>query len=87
MFTDSQTNNNRPFLTPASCSSSRDISLLSRLGEGNAGIVASTSGLLGTTGEVPGGTSSPKEFVGVPMGDRGESVETALGLLRSKRWY
>lgn len=80
-----QTHNSPPFLTPASCSSSSDISLLSRLGEGNGGIAASTSGLLGTTGEVPGGTSSPKEFVGVPTGDRGESVETALGLLKMKQ--
>ena len=44
----------------------------------------STSGLFGATGEVPGGTSSPMEFTGVPTGDRGESDETALGLLENK---
>ena len=46
--------------------------------------MTSTSGLFGTTGEVPGGTSSPMEFTGVPTGDRGESEETALGLLKNK---
>lgn len=76
----------KPFLTPASCSSSSDISLLSLLFAGNWGIVTSTSGLFGTTGEVPGGTSSPMEFTGVPTGDRGESEETALGLFKNKTW-
>ena len=43
------------------------------------------SGLLATKGEVPGGISSPREFTEVPVGDLGESVDTALGRLNNKR--
>lgn len=66
----------------ASCSSSRDISLPSTR-RGNKDI--SGSGLLGATGEEPGGTSSPKELAGVSSEDLGESDEVALGLLNGRK--
>lgn len=43
----------------------------------------SPSMLLGPPGEVPG-SKSVKELTGVPMGERGESVETVLVLLEVK---
>ena len=72
----------KPFPLPASCSSSSDISLLSPLW-GDGGTTMSPSMLLGPPGEVPG-SKSVKELTGVPMGERGESVETVLGLLEVK---
>lgn len=68
-----------PFLSLASCSSSRDSSFAFTL-IGNSGI--SVSGVLGL-GEDSGGINSPREFTEVPNdGDCGESVlEVALGLL------
>lgn len=44
----------------------------------------SPSMLLGPPGEVPG-NNSVREVTGVPTGDRGESVETVLGLWEEKR--
>lgn len=66
----------------ASCSSSSDISLPSTR-SGNEDI--SGSGLLGATGEEPGGTNSPKELAGVSSEDLGESDEVALGLFNGRK--